>query len=81
MSSTDSETTPSKEEKRRIQLREAQRRYYNAHKRKEKKVPSSYDPEHIRTYHKSYYEKNKEMLNARAKERYNQRKQDAILSM
>ena len=77
MSSTDSETTPSKEEKRRIQLREAQRRYYNAHKRKEKEeVPPSYHPEHIRTYHKSYYEKNKEMLNARAKERYNQRKQE-----
>ena len=70
-----SEPEISKEQKRRIQLRDAQRRYYNAHKKKEREeVPPSYQADHIRNYHKSYYEKNKEKLNQKAKERYNVRK-------
>jgi len=77
--SSESENTISKEEKRRIQLREAQRRYYNSHKKKEKpEVPPSYQPDRIRNYHKTYYEENKEALNARAKQRYNQRKQERL---
>ena len=78
-SESDNETTLTKEEKRRIQLREAQRRYYNSHKKKDKpEVPPSYQPDRIRNYHKTYYEENKEALNARAKQRYNQRKQERL---
>lgn len=78
-SESENEIALTKEEKRRIQLREAQRRYYNSHKKKEKpEVPPSYHPDRIRNYHKTYYEENKAVLNARAKQRYNQRKQERL---
>jgi Zn-dependent M16 (insulinase) family peptidase len=76
---SESENEISKEEKRRIQLREAQRRYYNSHKKKEKpEVPPSYQVDRIRNYHKTYYEENKDILNARAKQRYTQRKAERL---
>jgi len=64
-----------KRERRKQQLREAQRRFYNAHKRKERpETPVSYNPEYIRTYHKNYYQANKEKIATRAREYYHQRK-------
>jgi hypothetical protein len=76
MSSTESDNEHTKEEKRRIQLRDAQRRYYATHKKKERpEVPVSYEPDRIRNYHKTYYEENKERLNEKAKERYRQKKE------
>lgn len=77
--SSESETELTRQEKRRIQLREAQKRYYATHKKKEKpEIPASYQVEHLRNYHKSYYEKNKDKINQRAKERYNNKKKAKI---
>ena len=64
-----------KRERRKQQLREAQRRFYNAHKRKERpETPVSYNPEHLRAYHKNYYQANKEKIASRARQHYHQRK-------
>lgn len=59
-----------KQEKRRIQVREAQRRFYDKNLRKEKlAIPASYQVEAIRNYQKAYYQKNKEKLLQQGKER------------
>ena len=58
-------------EKRRRQLREAQRRFYDKNKRKSpKKDPISYTIEYQRNYHKAYYEANKEKIINKAKQIY-----------
>lgn len=77
--SSDAESILTKEEKRRIQLREAQRRYYDNHKKKQSpSVPVSYNLDNIRSYHKSYYEKNREAIIARSKDRYYKMKQAVV---
>ncbi len=64
-----------KRERRKQQLREAQRRFYNAHKRKERpETPVSYNPEYLRNYHKNYYQANREKISTRARQYYHQRK-------
>jgi hypothetical protein len=63
-----------KRERRKQQLREAQRRFYDNHKRKERTEPVSYNPEYLRNYHKNYYQSNKERLNNQAKQRYQAKK-------
>jgi len=69
-------------EKRRQQLRKAQHKYYDTHKRKTKEpsllnipldVPSSYHPDNIRKYHQDYYRANQEKIKQREKERYHAR--------
>jgi hypothetical protein len=63
-------------ETRRRQQREAQRRYYDRHKRK--KDPDtplrSYSPEHIRACKKEYYAQHREAIIARSKQRYHDKK-------
>ena len=61
-------------EKRKQQLKEAQKRYYEKNK-KLKDKDKIYNVEKIQEYHKSYYQKNKEVINARAKEFYKAKKE------
>jgi hypothetical protein len=68
-------TPEQKAERRKAQLREAQRRHYNAHKKKERGEPKSYHPDYIRQYHTTYYQRNRERLRQLAKERYNAKKE------
>jgi hypothetical protein len=64
-----------KRERRKQQLREAQRRFYATHKKKERtEIPPSYTGEFLRNYHKTYYQAHKERLNNRAKQRYYEKK-------
>lgn len=73
--STKVQLTPEeKRERRKQQLREAQRRFYANHKKKEKGNPASYDPDYLREYHKNYYQANRDRLNSKAKERYQAKK-------
>ena len=57
---------------RKQQIREAQKRYYDKHKKKSNKTP--YDPTKIQAYHKTYYQKNRDKINTRAKEHYIKKK-------
>ena len=59
---------------RKQQLKEAQKRYYEKHKKPKEDKPI-YSPEKIQEYHKAYYQKNKEKINARAKEFYKAKKE------
>ncbi len=69
-------------ETRRRQQREAQRRYYDRHKRK--KDPDaprrSYCPEYIRACKREYYAQHREEILARSKQRYHDKKAQ-ILSL
>jgi hypothetical protein len=63
-------------ENRRRKLREAQRRYYDLHKRKkdpENPCPS-YCPEHIRACKRAYYAQHRDEIIARSKQRYHDKK-------
>jgi hypothetical protein len=68
-------TPEEKTENRKKQLREAQRRFYNTHKKKERGEAKSYSPDYLRQYHKDYYQANRERLNQLAKERYKTKKE------
>ena len=61
-------------ENRRIKMREAQRRYYDKHKRKKPEGPetrpSSYCPEYIRACKREYYLQHRDAIIARSKQRY-----------
>jgi len=64
-----------KRERRKQQLRESQRRFYNTHKKKEQADPPvSYNPEYLRNYHKTYYQANKEKIINRARLHYHELK-------
>lgn len=63
-----------KEEKRKKQLREAAKRYYQTHKavkaNNAEYVPKSYNINYQREYHRSYYQANRDKLLTRSKEKY-----------
>jgi hypothetical protein len=71
-------TPEEKRDRRKQQLREAQRRFYATHKKKKDDdvIPVSYSPEYIQTYHKNYYQRHKDKLNERSKQRYARMRQD-----
>jgi hypothetical protein len=59
-------------EPRRLKQREAQRRYYDKHKRKkpDPQRPSSYCPEYIQACNREYYLHHRDEIIARSKQRY-----------
>jgi hypothetical protein len=59
-------------ETRRRKMREAQRRYYDKHKRKkpERPEPRPHCPEHIRACKREYYLQHRDAIIARSKQRY-----------
>ena len=70
-------------ERRKQQLREAQHRFYEKNKDKDKdnkikgtkeEIPKSYNIEHIKAYHKAYYQKKKEIILTKSKDKYESRK-------
>jgi hypothetical protein len=63
-------------EHRRLQMREAQRRYYDKHKRKKNKENPcpSYCPERIQAIKREYYIKHRDEIIARSKQRYQEQR-------
>jgi hypothetical protein len=63
-------------EHRRLQMREAQRRYYDKHKRKKSKENPcpSYCPERIQAIKREYYIKHRDEIIARSKQRYQEQR-------
>jgi hypothetical protein len=61
-------------ETRRRKMREAQRRYYDKHRRKKPERPEPrplpYCPEHIRACKREYYLQHRDAIIARSKQRY-----------
>jgi hypothetical protein len=70
------DTAAARLETKRRQMREAQRRYYDKHKRK--KSPDnpcpSYCPEHIQATKREYYMQHRDEIIARSKKRYQDKK-------
>jgi hypothetical protein len=69
----------SEEEKQQRRKVKAKERYAIKKQQQEKKpdqVPTSYTVDYQRNYHRSYYEKNKDKLLSRSKNRYFQKKTD-----
>lgn len=68
-------TTNEKAEKRKQQLRDAQKRYYEKNKKKNTcEPPKSYTADYMRDYHRSYYQKHKDLILNRAKDYYTTRR-------
>jgi hypothetical protein len=60
-------SAPLTEEQKKLKRREYAREWYRTHKALNKE-PVSYDLEYRRTYHKEYYQKNRERLLSHQKE-------------
>lgn len=61
---------PSPQDRRREQLREASRRYYQKKKAEKQSEPVSYNVDFRRAYYKNYYQQHREEMLQRQKERY-----------
>ena len=69
-------------DRRKRQNREAQKRFYEKHKKKpSSETPKLYDSQNLREYHKTYYQKNKEIIVSRAKEWYTNKNKPPVLEI